>query len=67
MKCPNCKSELTYDSIDVTVPSMERRYYTCGLCRKYYERFVERNSIGLIKHDTIYETDKDGNYLDKWD
>jgi len=58
---------MEYKAIDATIPSMERRYYTCLKCKKIYERFVERNSIGLIKHDTIYETDKDGNYLDKWD
>lgn len=67
MKCPKCKSELKYKAVDNTSKSMEIRYYVCQECAIPLERFIARNNIGLIKSDDLYELDKDGNYIDRWD
>lgn len=67
MKCPHCKRTLLYNSLDTTVSTMEKRYYNCINCNRQFERIIGRNALGLVKHDTIYEVDSLGNYLDKWD
>ena len=58
---------MNFTTINTSITSLEVRKYICEPCGKYYERFIVRNRLGLIKHDTIYETNKEGIYLNKWD
>ena len=67
MICPKGESELTYNKIDVSAPSMEIRNYTCSKCGTNYERFIGRNNLGLIRHDAIYEIKKDDSYGERWE
>lgn len=67
MICPKCECELTYKEIDVSAPSMEIRNYICPKCGAFYERYIGRSRYGLIRHDALYETDKDGNYGERWE
>lgn len=67
MICPNCKTILNLDGLDETISTLETRKYHCNSCKIHYKRYISRNSLGLIKHDALYELDTDGYPVAAWD
>ena len=45
---------------------MEKRYYDCVRCLRNFERLIFKDSLGLIKDDSIYELDVDKNHIRVW-
>ena len=66
MKCPACKFKLSYIRIITTSDIMERRIYECVRCMRGYERLILKDSMGLIKDDSLYELDVDRNHIRVW-
>lgn len=61
--CPYCKIKLPCIKKITTIESI----YKCTKCETRFKRMYARNSIGLIKHDSLYEIDDDGYPLRAWD
>lgn len=66
MKCPACKCKLNWVQTNIVSDMMEKRNYSCVRCLRNYERLILKDSIGLIKNDSVYELDVDGNHIRVW-
>ena len=66
MKCPACKAQLNYLNVNKTSATMEKRNYNCVRCMRNFERLILRDTMGLIKSDSIYELDVKGYHIRVW-
>ena len=68
-KCPKCLPFLVnLEFLDKKIVSetVEKRCYRCKICNTKYERLIMRDSVGLVKIDSVYELDSNGNHLREW-
>lgn len=69
MKCPKCLPflvDLEFLDKKTISESVEKRCYRCKVCNTKYERLIMRNSVGLIKTDSLCELDAKGFHLEVW-
>ena len=67
LKCPYCKIDLKFE-YDDNLDTIEKRIYYCKAnCHRTFERVILRNRIGLIKDDTLFELDTNGNHIRLWE
>lgn len=66
VNCPYCNEHMEFNSINETIPHIEKGYYYCYSCDIHYERITIINKIGLMKFDTLYELDEDKNHIGEY-
>ena len=66
MKCPACKNQLNFLKDNFVSDMMQKRYYECVRCFRNYERLLLRDSMGIIKSDSLYELDVNGYHIRVW-